>query len=680
MTVYEVQDESGETYEIDIPDGISVEEAMQSVGSLGGSGQNKMGPSGATWGPVQNFLSGVLQGMGDEVSAVGAAAKESLSGGLSFNKAYDQALTAYRGAREQFAQESPVTSAVTDIAGQVAPFVAAAPLMPAINAPTIAGRMAQSGVQGAGAGAVSGALNVEGDLEDRAAGAVTGAAIGAATGAAAVPVVEGIAAVGSKTVNAVRNALARTPAADKKIAEQIANIGGGDLQKGISVVKQRLTDAGPDAALVDVLDIPGQKMARAAANVPGGAQIADDFTVARAAGRGGRLQAAADRLAQNNFYDDIERLAQQRQAQARPLYEQAFTPKFGSGGTIMPQWDDRLQQLLDDPIIKQGMAKGVRIQQLESLAEGRPFTFDAYKLGGFDEEGRLVLEGVPNLRAMDAAKRGLDDILEGYRDKTTGKLVLDSYGRAVAKVRSALVSKLDDITTDETGFSAYKAAREAWSGPTMIMEAGWKGRRFLRGDVEITEKLLSAMTDAEREAFRTGARREISKLINTDTQTAVNKLANKKADLWAKLRLTFPDEQSFGLFRDDIENEAAKMVVDKFIGPRAGSQTAGLTEDIKALSNIPGGVVDATVEAARGNYFPAAQKVLGGLKNKISAPNQKTAGSISKILLEMNPQKRSAELARIGKMVKAGTVSRDDMSLIVKGLIASGVPNLTPRE
>ncbi len=667
MTVYEIQDEKGATHEVDVPDGLTIEDAMSAVNS-----PKAMGPSGASWGPVQNFFNGVLQGMGDEVSAVGAAAKESMSGGLSFNKAYGQALTMYQGARREYQQESPVAATVTDIAGQAAPWLAAAPLMPAIGAPTVVGRMGQAAVQGAGVGAVSGALNTEGGVTERAAGAGVGAAVGGAVGAAAVPVVEGLAALGSKTVNAVRNAINRTPTSDKQIAAEIAKIGGGDLQKGAQIVRQRLTDAGPDAALVDVLDMPGQKMARAAANVPGGAGLADDFITARAQGRGARLQKAADNLAQNTFYDDIAKVTQQRQAQAAPLYDQAF---LGGG-----RWDQRLQDLLDDPLVKQGMAKGVRIEQLEALAEGRQFSFDAYKLKGFDQEGRILIEGVPNLKAMDAAKRGMDDILEGYRDKTTGKLALDSYGRAVSKVRSALVSKLDEVTTDATGYSAYKAAREAWSGPSQVMDAAWKGRRFLRGDAEITQKILDAMTPAEQDAFKIGARREISKMINADTQTAVNKLADKKADLWTKLRITFPDEESFAAFKDEIESEASKMIIDKFVGPRSGSQTAGLTQDIKALSNVPEGLVDAAGHTLLGNYTSAARSAIGGIKDKLSAPNQATAEGLARSLLEMDPAKRSKELARIGKMVKAGSVPRETMAVIIKGLIAGGVPTTIPKE
>ena len=665
MTVYEIEDKDGATYEVDVPDGMSIEDAMKAVNEPA-----PMGESGASWGPVQSFLSGVLQGMGDEVSAAGAAAKESLTGGLSFNKAYDQALTMYQGARTKYQQESPVASTVTDIAGQMAPWLAAAPLTPAISAPAMVGRMAQAGTQGAVAGAVSGGLNAEGGIPERAAGAALGAGTGAALGAVAVPVVEGIVAAGSKTVNAVRNAWAGNTAPDKKIAETIAEIGGGNLQKGVAVVKQRLIDAGPDAALVDVLDMPGQKMARAAANVKGGAQAADDFTAARAGGRGARLQDAADNLAQNNFHANIDAIKQVQIGAATPLYEQAFSQPLA--------WDKRLQDLLDDPIVKQGMAKGVRIQQLEALAEGSEFRFGDYGLKGFDDEGRMLLEGVPNLKAMDAAKHGLDDILEGYRDKTTGKLVLDSYGRAVNKIRVALVEKLDQATADTAGNSAYKAAREAWSGPASIMDAAWKGRRFLRGDAEVTQKMLEAMKPEEQAAFQTGARREISRLINMNTQTAVNKLADKKADLWAKLRITFPDDASFEAFRDGIANEVSKVAVDRFIGPRAGSQTAGLTEDIKGLSSIPGGAVDAAVHTARGNFTQAAVSALGGVRDRLSAPNQATAEGLAKTLLEMDPAKRTAELARIGRMVKKGSVSRETMAVIVKGLIAGGVPNLTP--
>ena len=46
-----------------VPDGMTGQDAMALT-----KAPKPFGPSGATWGPVQNFMSGILQGLGDECS------------------------------------------------------------------------------------------------------------------------------------------------------------------------------------------------------------------------------------------------------------------------------------------------------------------------------------------------------------------------------------------------------------------------------------------------------------------------------------------------------------------------------------------------------------------------------------------------------------------------------------
>src|SRR5437764_11754862 len=96
---------------------------------------------------------------------------------------------------------------------------------------------------------------------------------------------------------------------------------------------------------------------------------------------------------------------QQRSTAAAPLYQQAFNYPV----SITP----KLQQFLGDPLIQQGLAQGREVQRLEGLA-GNPVPLPNSIWG-----------------QLDAAKRGLDDIVEKYRDPTTGRLALDQRGRAV---------------------------------------------------------------------------------------------------------------------------------------------------------------------------------------------------------------------------------------------------------
>lgn len=616
----------------------------------------KEGGNSLTWNGATNFSNGVLQGFGDEVGAATLAAKESLTGGLPFGKAYDQALPQVQDARTRYNAENPKTGMATDIAGQVAPWLLGGG---AVNAPkmiagatTMPGKMAAGAATGGAVGGISGFTNAEGDIADRGKGAMQGAGIGAFTGGIAPPLVEAIGRAGRAGLQKILNgAGSGFTKAEQKLANVITEMGGGDLARGVAIVRSQLS-RGRDNAIVDATGIGGQKLGRAVANVPGqSAQMADDFVAARAGGRGARMQDAADKLAPNAFHSNLETLTASQRKSASPLYEEAFAPVSDASGRVYARWDDRLQQFLDDPIVRQGLNKGVRIQQLEALADGRPFSFQELAVKGFDDAGNVIIDGTPNLRAMDAAKRGIDDILEGYRDKTTGRLALDDMGRAIESVRKALVAKLDDITTDQSGRSAYKEARAAYAGPAQTKDAMWSGRRFARGDEEMTRKIFDAMSDGQKDAFRLGVRRELSGMVNKDTQAAVGKFADKRADLWGRLEAIFPPNE-FAAFRKAIEAERGRFQTDQFISPRAGSHTTGLKEDIADLGRAPSMVLDVAGNLATGNKLGALGALLRKPYEKMTAPDPKVSKDLADLLFSLDPARQQQMLGALdSKMV-----------------------------
>ena len=505
---------------------------------------------------------------------------------------------------------------------------------------------------------------------------VAGSAGGATTELTGNPWLGLVAALGTGVgASVMLNKLAihgATTNAEKKLLALITKIGGGDKQAGFDAVKARLAAGGKDTAVVDTLGIGGEKLARAAANVPGGQapQMADDFINARVGGRGSRLQTAADRLAPNEFHPTLDALHKSKLASSKPLYDEAFAPVSDKAGKVYAQWDDRLQQFLDDPIVKKGMGKGVRIQQLEALAEGKPFNFQEYAVKGFDEAGDVIIQGTPNLRAMDAAKRGMDSIINEARDDF-GNIKWTEYLRAVDKVRRSLVSKLDDITTDQSGRSAYKEARAAYAGPASIEDAAWMGRKFLRGDEELTAKAIAGMSEAEKEAFRLGARREISSLINKDTQSAVNKFAGKKTEFWNKIRTVFSDDDSFNAFKGDVGAELEKARVEKFVGPRTGSPTAGIQEDVAELGRqVPESAV-VGLETMGQLFSGHPLRALGTLARPafeyIRRPSAKTAEGLAKVLLELDPKSQSTMLDALASASQANPKINLDMVTSLMG-------------
>jgi len=130
-------------------------------------------------------------------------------------------------------------------------------------------------------------------------------------------------------------------------------------------------------------------------------------------------------------------------------------------------WSPRIQQFLDDPITQSGLARGVKIQRLESLAEGKVFNPTEYAITGVDAAGNPVVGSVPNMRTLNVVKKGLDEMVEAAKNPTTGRL--SEEGVAIDKVRRAFLSELDSINSD------YAAARGAWAGPSKAREAFTKG-------------------------------------------------------------------------------------------------------------------------------------------------------------------------------------------------------------
>jgi hypothetical protein len=165
-------------------------------------------------------------------------------------------------------------------------------------------------------------------------------------------------------------------------------------------------------------------------------------------------------------------------------------------------WSPRVDDFINDPVAKQGLARGFQIQRLEATARGEPF--DPRQMGvTFNAAGDPVLVGRPNMRVLDMVKAGLDDILEGYRDGTTGRLNLDRTGKAIDEFRRSYVNTLDDLNPD------YKAARQAWAGPSQSRDALAAGREALRGDPEQVARRLQSMPEGDKDFFRAGMLRDL---------------------------------------------------------------------------------------------------------------------------------------------------------------------------
>ncbi|MDX6807153.1 hypothetical protein [Terrihabitans rhizophilus] len=103
------------------------------------------------------------------------------------------------------------------------------------------------------------------------------------------------------------------------------------------------------------------------------------------------------------------------------------------------------------------------------------------------------------MRTINITKKGIDNVLEGYRDGTTGRLMLDERGRAIDEVRRAFLSQVDELNPD------YKTARGLYAGPAQISDAQQRGTMAVtRGRAAENVDEFSRMQPPAQQGFRIG--------------------------------------------------------------------------------------------------------------------------------------------------------------------------------
>jgi Transglycosylase SLT domain len=291
--------------------------------------------------------------------------------------------------------------------------------------------------------------------------ALPGAVVGAGLGSVVLPTLSGV-------TNWVANRFgsATTPAAQQIIRAMTRDgMTPGQLDSA-------LTELGPNASLADVGGANIRGLAETAANSPGPAsQQARQFLNARNEGQTQRLNDAVKTAtgATGSAFDTMEALSDARRAAAAPAYD-----NFYNNTTVTPEQVAQLRPFIADPIGQQALQKGINIARMESVAQGKPFNPADYGVTQADDGTATVLSPTSATpKMLDAVKRGYDQVLEQYRDPTTGRLVLDPTGNAINNMRAAYVQKMRDA------FPQYADALDKWAGPSQDMDALSMGRRVL---------------------------------------------------------------------------------------------------------------------------------------------------------------------------------------------------------
>lgn len=265
----------------------------------------------------------------------------------------------------------------------------------------------------------------------------------------------------------------------------------------------------------------------------------------------------------------LDTVTQQSEAMRARLQRAIADKTANAPGAV---WSPRLQQLLDQPEIKQGIRRGWNIERRRAIGEGRTFNPTEYAITGFEKNGDPIVGEVPNMALLMVAKEGLDHIIQSpaMRDQLTGRL--NKNGASYAALRDGLVQELDRLNP------AYKAARNQWSGETASINALSAGndllgtRRFPQ--LEDAERYYAGLTDSDKDFFKIG--------LATDLKNRLfrNRTINTE-DIKRRLRPLFKSEQEANDFIGALERERfMKQTGAKFRGIAQQPDTANDAAEI----------------------------------------------------------------------------------------------------
>lgn len=519
------------------------------------------------------------------------------------------------------------------------------------KSPALGSRIAAGAKEGALYGGLYGAGSGEG-MGDRVGDAVAGAATGGMIGGAIPTIVAGARTAAKPLTDAI--GARRNPSAygARKVQERLAASGMSPQQAGTRM------ERAPGSSLADVSGSSARDLLRTATNIPGPARdrVTKQLTL-RQMGQGDRLKAIIrDVFADpDGFITAKDQLSKAWAATGEELYEPALKRKI--------VWTDRLKQFVDEPIFKRGLAQGVKIQRLESLAAGKPFNPSDYAIVSFNEAGDPIIGAVPNMRTLNVAKKGIDAIIGDMKNPITGRLTEE--GRATDMVRRAFLKEIDRWNPD------YAKARQTWGGFAKVNEALEFGRKeAFRMSPEAVRKTFAEMSVSEKQAARIGIADAMRDKVDKAgfTNNAVLRIFSNRQNTGV-LKEVFPDQESFSAFRKAIFAEARKRAT--YDAVKGNSTTARQMMDLAESGGLAEGA-DLAGQVARGDIVGAGMKWLGTRLKMLGGFTPEVADEVAKRLTSSDPGAARRLMSEISKIEKQA-ISADKKRALIESLVTRSI-------
>lgn len=522
-------------------------------------------------------------------------------------------------------------------------------------------RIAAMGTEGAGYGGATGFLT--GEDEGRFSGAASGAALGGLLGAGIPAVGRGIGMAASPVVSNVMSAIDPQGAARARVARAVGESGRSVRDLFYDMGNASAAGQG-EFALADALGNPGQRLLSTVARAPGeGRTQVVDFLNARQSGQAERV---------GNIIDEglgANRTGRQATAQLRRQAQSDAGPLYRAANNYPIQWTQETEAFLNDPIMRKALNQGIETQRLESLATN-PANHNAadFTLGALNEAAEQpgVQAAGPNMRVLNAMKIGLGDMLEAYRDKTTGRLVLDEQGRAIDQLRRAYINHLDQINP------FYGQARRAYAGPAAEREAVGRGQSAAtRGRPEDNIADFQNLSPTEQRGFRVGYADRLNEGIERGAEgvNAARKFTSMKA------RQELPELSLYqGPMRPGEQNEIFNRLGRENTMFETRRQAIGGSQTADNLADQAENQIDPRVFGllARGDFLGAGGQFLRGAGNVMGGNTPSVRKELADILLTTGENDSGRGLLRqmVLDRFRQSRVQKDRDRLL-RGLLAA---------
>jgi hypothetical protein len=595
---------------------------------------------------------------------------------------YEQNLSKIRKEYGQFSKENPYASGAAEFAGGFVPGVAAM-FVPGGQAAGAAqmqrstlNALARLAATGVATGAISGAGSAE--EGDRGSNAVSGGVIGGTLGVT-LPV--GMRA-GKGLYNWARERIRPTDAltqqrALEKFTEALSDSGMSPndvkriMQRDRALnVPSRIANSGE--AITDLAEAVAQRSGKAARKIEKG------ITEQKAGIRERTYKQTAKGLKPGDYYADEQRMVGDLRKKADTLYDRAY-----EYGTVD---DPVINEVLKSPSFKNFFDKAKEIADAEALAakvRGEdPSKYELQNLYKVIRDDKLNPIGVevtqlPDVRTLDYIKRGIDASIDaGYK---SAKGMSTAEATALKKLRKGYVDRLDALVPD------YKTARATYAGDMEVIDAMRTGMNdFGKLDHEQIVNLMKTMSDAEKQAFRTGVARDIySRVMNPSSNFNAAQRIIGAPEMQDKLRPLFDSPKQFRVFKNALERESQLFHQSNTM--LSNSRTMKRTEMGKKLEegNEVGGFI---ADAVTGGFWNSLTKTaLTGLRK--TQMTDATADKLADMLMAKDPRQVAAAVkaledhaTRAGpKAVRASALERGTVTGTSSAIFSPPSDKETPK-